>query len=217
MGIKYLNIYETVIRGNDSASGKPTVNTFYHRCGTQAAGPPAYGADVPGPSSLLTWLTNFRAEMRIAPFLWMSINWKVADFTSRQITGWGVGGTPRIVINAENVNPSIIHTVGNHNLVNGSPVTITGALGNTAVNGVWIATVTGPTTFSVPVAGNGLYTGGGTWQLTVVPAHLTYGDTATLPGVVGVDEGSIGGDALPLINTLSLFKRSEKADRKSVV
>lgn len=36
-------------------------------------------------------------------------------------------------------------------------VTISGATGNTAINGTWLATVTGRFTFTIPVAGNGTY------------------------------------------------------------
>ena len=48
-----------------------------------------------------------------------------------------------------------------HLLQTGISVTISGVLGNTAANGTFTATVLGPNTFTIPVAGNGAYAGGG--------------------------------------------------------
>lgn len=59
-------------------------------------------------------------------------------------------------------SPTSINTTSAHNLITGAEVLIAGVLGNTAVNGLWPVTVTGPTTFTIPVAGNANYTGGGT-------------------------------------------------------
>jgi hypothetical protein len=39
--------------------------------------------------------------------------------------------------------------------VSGDQVTVAGHLVNTNANGIWIATVTDPNTFTIPVAGNG--------------------------------------------------------------
>jgi hypothetical protein len=46
----------------------------------------------------------------------------------------------------------------------GPLVNINGVEGNLAANGIWTATPTGASTFTIPVAGNGLYTTGGTVQ-----------------------------------------------------
>lgn len=63
---------------------------------------------------------------------------------------------------ATNTSPvTITGNFGNgcHNLFTGQRVTITGALGNTAINGSWVVTVLTPTTFQLNGStGNGTYT-----------------------------------------------------------
>jgi|GEM_PF-3901523 len=66
-------------------------------------------------------------------------------------------------------NPIVVTTSASHHLSTGDIVTIAGALGNTAANGTWVVTALSPTTFSIPVAGNGTYTSGAT--LTVNQWH----------------------------------------------
>lgn len=66
------------------------------------------------------------------------------------------------VTGATNVSPIVITTSANHNLSSGDYALISGVGGNTAANGQFLATVISPTTFSIPVAGNGAYTSGGT-------------------------------------------------------
>lgn len=75
-----------------------------------------------------------------------------------------------VIIGATNTNPITITT---GIIINGAPVatphlfqtglrvTNTGVLGNTAANTTQAITVTGPTTFTIPVAGNGAYVSGG--------------------------------------------------------
>lgn len=65
------------------------------------------------------------------------------------------------VTNATNASPIVITTAAAHNLASGMRVTISGVGGNTAANTTAVVTVTGATTFSIPVAGNGAYTSGG--------------------------------------------------------
>jgi hypothetical protein len=89
------------------------------------------------------------------------------------------------VTGATNANPIVITTNINHNLISGNSATISGVLGNPAANGGFVVSVLSPTTFSIPVAGNGAYTGGGTVeggdlgaidnliQTTVVPDGIT--------------------------------------------
>ena len=56
-----------------------------------------------------------------------------------------------------------------HLMTTGITVTIAGVGGNTAANTTAVITVTGPNTFTIPVAGNGAYTSGG----VVTPAEPT--------------------------------------------
>lgn len=80
------------------------------------------------------------------------------------------GGIPRntfgksgSITGATNANPIVITTSVAHTLNTGDRVTIAGVDGNTAANETWSVTSLTATTFSVPIAGNGTYTGGGTW------------------------------------------------------
>lgn len=71
------------------------------------------------------------------------------------------GYARKIVTAATNANPIVITTSTNHGYTSGDTVVIEGALGNTAANGRFVCTVLTPTTFSIPVAGNGAWTSGG--------------------------------------------------------
>lgn len=63
-------------------------------------------------------------------------------------------------------SPTTITTSAAHGYSVGQTIVISGVTGNTAVNGTWvILTVPSPTTFRIPVAGSGAYTGGGTASL----------------------------------------------------
>lgn len=61
------------------------------------------------------------------------------------------------ILNASNTPVVTIETESPHNLLTGSIISIQNALGNTAINNSWIITVTSPYTFTIPVAGNGVY------------------------------------------------------------
>lgn len=75
------------------------------------------------------------------------------------------------------VNPTVITTDEPHNIVNGSSRTIRNCTGNTAANGTFVCTVTGEYTFTIPVASNGTYAGGG-W---VGPLAITDGGVTWIP------------------------------------
>lgn len=66
------------------------------------------------------------------------------------------------ITGATNANPIVITVAGTHGLYTGQSVTISGVTGNTAANGTWTVTKKTGATFSIPVAGNGAYGGGGT-------------------------------------------------------
>lgn len=72
------------------------------------------------------------------------------------------------VIGATNTNPIVVETGAAHELPSGNGsgyiVTIYGVSGNTAANGSFPTTYIDPTHFSIPVAGSGAYTSGGTVQ-----------------------------------------------------
>jgi hypothetical protein len=65
------------------------------------------------------------------------------------------------VTGATNANPIVIATANPHGLTSGMVATASGILGNAAANGTNVATVVDSTHYSIPVAGSGAYTGGG--------------------------------------------------------
>jgi len=106
---------------------------------------------------------------------WNRINW--ANPTQIQIVDDALDRVVRVtaplkvlVTAASNTNPITITTgvlvsgqvvAQPHLMQNGLSVTITGVGGNTNANTTQVITVTGSNTFTIPVAGNGTYTGGG--------------------------------------------------------
>lgn len=72
------------------------------------------------------------------------------------------GSASNPVTAATNANPIAITTFSPHGIVGSTGgVSISGVLGNLAANGRYTATVTGASSFTIPVAGSGAYTGGG--------------------------------------------------------
>jgi len=66
------------------------------------------------------------------------------------------------IVRATSASPIVITTVTPHGRTTGQIVSIAGAEGNTAANGVWTVTVTGDNTLTLNGStGNGVYTGGG--------------------------------------------------------
>lgn len=83
------------------------------------------------------------------------------------------------VFDASNSNPTVI-TSFLHGLSTGNSTTISGALGNTAINGTWVVTVLNANQFTIPVdtSAGGIYTGGGVFTVTI----NGYSGTKTLIG-----------------------------------
>ncbi len=79
---------------------------------------------------------------------------------------------------ATNANPIEISTDNPHGWQSGFQIGILGVNGNTAANSVsgspWAITVTGPSTFTIPVAGSGAYTNGGQATLADGDASIRY-------------------------------------------
>ena len=88
--------------------------------------------------------------------------------------------TPAQIASSTQVNPSVITTSSAHGLTTGDSVIITGHLINTAINGNWPSiTVLSPTTFSVPVLGNGVGAATGTVYHQILQAFETFQATKT--------------------------------------
>ena len=104
---------------------------------------------------------------------------------------------PQPIVAATNTTPIGITTLGQHFLLDGDRVVVSGVNGNTAANGTFTVTVTSATTFILNGSvGNGVYTGGGTIQTIfgIHPGgqgflHLSFEADPNDPGIV-----YIGGD-----------------------
>lgn len=64
------------------------------------------------------------------------------------------------IFDASNTPVITITTAEIHNLISGLTVNISGVIGNAAANGTWLITVTGVNTFTIPVAGSGVFVPG---------------------------------------------------------
>jgi len=80
------------------------------------------------------------------------------------------------VAGASNSTPIVIQTVLPHNLTTGVTVTVSGCAGNSAANTTAVATVLSPTSFSLPVTGNGAWTGGGLVTVLVLAQSVILQD-----------------------------------------
>jgi hypothetical protein len=90
-----------------------------------------------------------------------------------------------VIVGASNTSNIEITTQQPHGLATGYTVVITGVFGNTAANGTFVITVTGPTTFILPGSvGSGDYAGGGVAN-PVPTAGFAERDTVFVNGVMG--------------------------------
>ena len=83
-----------------------------------------------------------------------------------------ITSTAVAVVGASNTNPITITTSGLYFWQTGDVVSLTAIGGNGAANGTYPITTTGPTTFTIPVAGTNPYTSGGLATLLAVPLPL---------------------------------------------
>lgn len=107
--------------------------------------------------------------------------------TATQTTSFAVASTT-------NANPDVITATG-HTFVNGQIVIGSGAVGDTAINGTFLAANVASNTLQLTtldgtvVAGNGSYTGGGTLSsadtITATGNNLVTGNAATIAGALG--------------------------------
>lgn len=91
------------------------------------------------------------------------------------------GPAAATISTSTNANPSVATTSAPHGFTTGMIVTIVGSVTNTAINGTFPITVLSPTTFSVPVAGNGVGTGG-----TATPTGLNETNATTTLGTSAI-------------------------------
>jgi hypothetical protein len=102
------------------------------------------------------------------------------------ITGNSWENNTATIATATNASPSVL-TIANHNYTNGTPVTVSGALGNTAINGKRIVQGVSGNTFTLTdtagnaINGNGAYTTG---SGTVNGASMVVGPDTSLQNIV---------------------------------
>ncbi len=82
--------------------------------------------------------------------------------TTPIVCQFGGGQTTVVVAGVTTANPGVVTTTTPHGMAYNTYVSVAGVGGATQANGVNIATVLSPTTFSIPVNVTGTYTSGGT-------------------------------------------------------
>lgn len=212
--IKYRVPYEVTVKGVDAASGKDIANVFYYRCGVQAVAPPAYGTDIPN-----TDTDFFASALRLDAwntdiFPLMSVNYHPTQWEVKEITGWTTLGPAVPIQDASNATPIQITTVNPHGLLTGQSVTVSGAAGNTAANGAWVVTKVNNRTFTLNGSGgNGAYVPfSGVFSVSVTAPRFTYGGIGIYESITGF--GTVAGDAIQLVSTMSVRKLTPNAGRK---
>jgi hypothetical protein len=101
--------------------------------------------------------------------------------TEAAIAVTGASNTNPITITVSGSLPADFYLVGTGGTPAAPVVDITGVQGNTTANGVWVATPTGASSFTIPVAGSGAYAGGGSVQPLYLKSQFTVpsdGDSA---------------------------------------
>lgn len=81
------------------------------------------------------------------------------------------------VANVTNTNPVVVTTEEPHLFQPGLSVTLSGVLGTTSANTTQVVTVVDSLNFSIPVAGNGAYTGGGIASPNAANAEMSWSYT----------------------------------------
>lgn len=121
-----------------------------------------------------------------------------------------------VVTGATNTNPIQITTavlINNapqaypHLFQTGLSVTLSGVGGNTAANTTAVITVTGPNTFTIPVAGNGAYTSGGIASPNAPNCQLSWNYT----------NGDAAGQAMYSLQAFGAYRASSIATIRNVV
>jgi hypothetical protein len=97
-----------------------------------------------------------------------------------------VRGNPVSISSSTNANPIVVTTASAHGLSTGAVVEIAGHLVNTAANGSWTATSITSTTFSVPVAGNGVGTASGTVVKMPIDSDVQFTVNSVWDDVAGI-------------------------------
>jgi hypothetical protein len=96
---------------------------------------------------------------------------------------------PVAIASSSNANPIVITTSASHGYVNGDVVEVVDHLVNTRANGAWTVTNLTATTFSVPMAGNGLGTASGYVMKAETDANVAFTVNSVFSAVAGLAPG----------------------------
>jgi len=194
--IRYLVPYQVDIVAKDLSTNKRIGNTLYYITNPQSVAPPAYGANIAGPSDTATLLASIEAAWTTLVLAVLSDKYAAVTMTMQAIVGYGYG-TPFQAVSALVVGgtSTTIQTSSPHGLASGDFVRITGVTGTTGVNGTWPVLVLNSSQFTIPYNTAGVWTGGGSVQAARGRQNFIYADKETL---VSAAVGGLSGDALPI-------------------
>ena len=192
-------VYQTNIHAHDTQSGKPILNTVYHMASTAAVG---QGLPIVN-SSVATFVAALQAQWDLFIVPRISVHYETQSYVCRGIVGWKWPTAQHAVIGSTpSLNFTAITTGDPHNFLDGMSVAITGTAGVTGLNAVFSPiTVTGATSFTIPVQLPGALTQNGLVQRVFGDRVFEYADHFEL---VQVTAGGRPGEALPLYCTASV-------------
>ncbi len=200
--IRYYVPYRVTVRANDLASSKAISNSWFFVNGLQLVAPPPYGGIIAGSGSTVTFLASFIAAYAGIRAL-LNANYSTVEYEVSALIGKRYS-TPLGPITGLTfgLTQIFISTGTPHGLVTGEFVSIVGVTTPAFVNGVWGITVTGPSTFSLPIASSSsTWSGDGYWQLASGTQEFLLADTTITPSVA---VGGVSGQALPLFAAASV-------------
>lgn len=184
--------YEVTILAADTQSGNRISNILYYK----TVGGGAYGGPVAS-TDIATFLASVKARWLLMIDAIFSTHYVLVSFRARAIYGWKwatpffavVGATPSLTFTS-------ITTGSPHDFSTGDAVTISETVGVTGLNAVFSPiTVTGATTFTIPVALSGTLSLTGYVQRVAGQRDWDYVDNLE---VTDSTAGGIPGECVPL-------------------
>lgn len=202
--LKNLCIYAAKIDAVDLSSGKFLSNTLYYRNRVDTGS--GYGVDIAGTTDTALedaifhkWYDTVNPVMDRLP-----ASYQLRQLTLQRLYGWGYGTPISVIVGAVGTLTNIhVFTAAPHGLRDGQTVQITGVVGMTDLNRMFLAiSVVGPTEFVVDITTTQTYTSGGQVQRTNRSLQLLYADKLIVPhDEVG---NSTEVDILPLFTDVSM-------------
>lgn len=207
-----LNLYQVLVNGRDSASGKAVKNIWWFRPDVTGL---AYGAAVV-PSDMLTAVTDFRTLYRAQILTRLSVRYQVLDYTISQVVGWSGALRTLAISSAVPGVPSgtQITTMTNHGLGIGHVVTIAGLVNASAANGTRpVEALLGGNVFTVAPTAAGSDMGVGTVSAGSLRPRYQLGNAVTLVAGGAGDAGQVDEEQLPIHTTWSVRKITATAGK----